>query len=322
MKKLFDLRQLEAFSAVISTGSVTGAAKMIGRSQPVVTRLIQELEADLGFDLFSRHGRRVTPTQLGTSFYREVERLLGDAERTRQRAEDLVSGQIQSIEIAATSSMASCVVPKALKILQNQSMLPLSIRVHTLGPEDVIQLVAARAADIGIASLPLDHPALDVKWIAEAHCVCVLAETHPLAAGQVVALADLRGEDLITLANPYRVLSRISAAIEQQGAKPGRMIRSNSSLSAIQMAREGLGVALLEPHTAMSLPLPGVVVRPLDVPIPYLWGIVVPQGMPESPVLPSLVEAMIKVGGENLPGFRERDVRDIEQILKSVELYD
>ena len=79
-ERLFDLRQLEAFAAVISTGSVTGAAKVIGKSQPVVSRLIQELESDLGFDLFTRYGRRITPTENGVSFYREVERLFAQPE--------------------------------------------------------------------------------------------------------------------------------------------------------------------------------------------------------------------------------------------------
>nr|WP_282960456.1 aldo/keto reductase [Burkholderia cenocepacia] len=51
-----ELHQLEAFSAVMSAGSVTGAGELLGRSQPAVTRQIQELEADLGYALFDRHG--------------------------------------------------------------------------------------------------------------------------------------------------------------------------------------------------------------------------------------------------------------------------
>jgi hypothetical protein len=46
-----DVRQLEAFAAVMSAGSVTGAARLLGRSQPAVTRLIQDLEADIGYAL-------------------------------------------------------------------------------------------------------------------------------------------------------------------------------------------------------------------------------------------------------------------------------
>ena len=112
-ERLFDLRQLEAFAAVISTGSVTGAAKVIGKSQPVVSRLIQELESDLGFDLFTRYGRRITPTENGVSFYREVERLLDDARRTRLRAEDMSARRTErsSAKCPSSSSRVNDVAP-------------------------------------------------------------------------------------------------------------------------------------------------------------------------------------------------------------------
>ena len=145
-ERLFDLRQLEAFAAVISTGSVTGAAKVIGKSQPVVSRLIQELESDLGFDLFTRYGRRITPTENGVSFYREVERLLDDARRTRLRAEDMSARRTESVEIVSTAAMASTIVPSALRILKERGNLPPNVTVRIQTSEAVIQSVASGAA--------------------------------------------------------------------------------------------------------------------------------------------------------------------------------
>ena len=72
----FDIRQLEAFAAVMSAGSVTGAARLLGRSQPAVTRLIQDLEADIGYALLHRSGPRISPTARGLLFHAEVERHL------------------------------------------------------------------------------------------------------------------------------------------------------------------------------------------------------------------------------------------------------
>ncbi|WP_151892011.1 helix-turn-helix domain-containing protein [Komagataeibacter nataicola] len=56
-----DLRQLEAFCAVMATGSMTGGARLVGRSQSMVTRMNAGLEAGLGFTLFHRNGPRITP---------------------------------------------------------------------------------------------------------------------------------------------------------------------------------------------------------------------------------------------------------------------
>uniref|UniRef100_UPI003100ADF6 helix-turn-helix domain-containing protein n=1 Tax=Neorhizobium sp. EC2-8 TaxID=3129230 RepID=UPI003100ADF6 len=60
-----DTKQLEAFIAVMSIGSMTGAAKALGKSQPVITRLIQDLEHDLGFSVLHRNGPRIAPTEQG-----------------------------------------------------------------------------------------------------------------------------------------------------------------------------------------------------------------------------------------------------------------
>ena len=60
-----DIRQLEAFVAVMTIGSITGAAKLLARSQPAISRQIQDLELDLGEALLHRNGPKVTPTELG-----------------------------------------------------------------------------------------------------------------------------------------------------------------------------------------------------------------------------------------------------------------
>src|SRR5690348_13771140 len=92
-----DPRQLEAFIAVISSGSVTGAARMLGRSQPAVTRLIQDLEADLGFELLHRNGPRITPTSRGVRFHEEAERIMTGLRHLRERANAIALERPQAI---------------------------------------------------------------------------------------------------------------------------------------------------------------------------------------------------------------------------------
>jgi hypothetical protein len=90
--QLMELHQLEAFSAVMSAGSITGAGRLLERSQPAVTRQIQELEADLGYALFNRNGPRVTPTHRAFLLYEEVERSLIGLKSIEQRARAIVLG--------------------------------------------------------------------------------------------------------------------------------------------------------------------------------------------------------------------------------------
>ena len=71
--KNINLRQLEAFRAVMQTRSITRASELLFVSQPAVTRLIKDLEASVGFSLFQRLKKRLYPTPEAFSFLEEVE---------------------------------------------------------------------------------------------------------------------------------------------------------------------------------------------------------------------------------------------------------
>ncbi|WP_354343691.1 LysR family transcriptional regulator [Phyllobacterium ifriqiyense] len=304
--RLFDIRQLEAFAAVMSAGSVTGAARLLGRSQPAVSRLIQDLEADLGYALLHRSGPRITPTSRGLQFHAEVERHLASLTHIRERANAIGLDEPISLTIAATPSLAAGVLPRALAAV-SPDLIPRHLHIQALAAENVVQAVLARSADFGIASLPLEHPGLDVHWIADAPCVVALAVDDPLAGNDVVRLADLAERRIITLANPFRLRHRIDEALARAGVVPQRIIDVNSSMTALTMVRVGLGVALVEPATVVGVPLEGIVMRTLDQTIPFLFGAISPAAHPLSPTVAAVIDAARAVALA-MPGCRLREL--------------
>ncbi len=301
-KANFDIRQIETFAAVMSTGSITAAARLTGRSQPAVTRLVQELEAEVGFSLLHRSGPRITPTPNGVRFHREVERALLSLEQLRARVAAIVQGEAAPVSIAAIPALAAGLVPAALAQLGDA--LPGEVQLQSAAAEIVVESVLSGRADVGLTSLPFDHPGLETHWIGEAPCVAVLAASDPLAAGATVALASLAGRRLLTMANPFRLRRRVMEALDGLGITPAACIATNASLNAAMLARAGLGVAVVEPATAYGVVLDGVVVRPLDVAIPFQWGVVTPAGQPPAPLVVALIGALRDVAAGMLPGFR------------------
>jgi DNA-binding transcriptional LysR family regulator len=301
-----DLRQLDAFAAVMSAGSITGAARLLGRSQPAVTRLIQDLEANLGFELLYRNGPRITPTEQGLLFHDEVERLLVGIKHIADRAQAIAKRQVQAIEIAAIPALAAGIVPQALTRV-DQGLVPHQLHLRSSAAEHVVQAVLARTADLGVASLPIEHPGIEVHWIAEAPCVAVLPEDDPLARSRVIDMKALASRPLVTMANPYRLRRRIDEALAQAGVRPERIIDTNASFTALGAARAGLGVALVEPAIAYGTPIQGLAVRPLDIHIPFLFGAFTPFAKPVSPTVQALISALEQVAMETLPGCRHHD---------------
>jgi DNA-binding transcriptional LysR family regulator len=301
----FDIRQLEAFAAVMSAGSVTGAARLLGRSQPAVTRLIQDLEADIGYALLHRSGPRISPTARGLLFHAEVERHLASLAHIRERANAIGLDEPASLTIAATPSLAAGVLPQAIAAVP-PDLLPRHLHVQALAAENVVQAVLARSADFGVASLPLEHPGLEVHWVADAPCVVALAASDPLAESDIVRLADLAERRIITLANPYRLRHRVDEALERAGVTPRRIIDVNASMTALTMVKAGLGVAIVEPATVCGVPLEGIMMRVLDHTIPFLFGAISPAALPMTPTVAALIEAARTVALA-MPGCRLRE---------------
>jgi DNA-binding transcriptional LysR family regulator len=297
----FDLRQLDAFAAVMTAGSITGAARMLGRSQPAVTRLIQDLEAALGFTILRRSGPRVSPTERGILFYEEVERLLQSFRHSREIAQAIARSAPRPLSIAATPALCVGLVPGALAALDTD-LLPDRIHVSAVAAERVVQDVVSRSADLGLATLPFEESGIDVHWVGEAPCVAVMRADHPLAARPMVRLRDLRGHRLLTLAS--RLRQRIDAVLARAHIDIAAIFQSNASATVLAMAREGLGIGLVEPASAHGLPLEGLTVRPLDTFIPSVVGAFSPAGKPMSPTVVALNEALLEQASAVLPGFR------------------
>ena len=302
MTNSIDPKQLEAFAAVMSTGSITGAARLLARSQPAVTRLIQEFEAEIGQPLFLRNGPRVTPTEQGFLLREDVDRALSGLRQVRERAGQIARREPAPLALVATSALALGLVPQALKRLESRHG-PGPVSLRSAAPEQVLHAVLQGAAPLGLSSLPLEHRGLCVHWIGQLPCLAVLPEDDPLATLPALPPAALHSRRLITMSNPYRLRHRLEQSL---GAAHPALIETNSSVNALSLVRAGLGLAVLEPLSARSLPLPGLVLRPLEQPIPFFFGAITrsdrsPATAPEER-LQALVQALLE-SAQALPDF-------------------
>lgn len=300
----------------MSTGSVTAAGRLLGRSQPAISRLLQELEAEIGYPLFARSGPRVTPTEQGFLLYDDVERALTSLQQIRGRAEEIARGQAQPLLMAATSALAAGLVPDALKRIETR-IGAARVQLRSASPEQVVHAVLSGAAQLGATSLPLEHRGLTVHWIGQAPCVAALPEDDPVAQQAVVPVSALAGRRLITMANPYRLRRRLDAALAPNGQMPGTL-ETNSSVNALAAVRAGLGVSVLEPITAYGAPMAGVAIRPIDLDIPFFFGVITPQSQTLTPACQAMADALAQAAADLLPGFVLHDACEHSALLQSI----
>ncbi|WP_308719119.1 LysR family transcriptional regulator [Komagataeibacter xylinus] len=311
-----DIKQLDAFAAVMSTGSITNAARLLGRSQSTMSRAIQDLETNLGFPLLYRNGPRIFPTDQGVQFHAEVERFLMGLNHIKERAEAIALSEVSPIDIAAIPAICASLVPQALVRMTDGDVVPRKIQIHSMLAESVVQAVSSRNSDFGVSSLPIDNPGVDIQWIGEAACVAALPANAPLAKRKKVRLLDLQHHHLIATANPFRLRPRINAAFRAAGLSADSMIDTNASVTALAAVRAGLGVAVIDPVSAWGLPIEGVVIRPLDIDIPFYFGAISSGGRPLSPLLARLSDALRETAAAMLPDFMEHPLSRLEEIMR------
>jgi DNA-binding transcriptional LysR family regulator len=313
----FDIRQMEAFAAVMSAGSITGAARLLGRSQPALSRLIQDLETRLGFALLHRNGPRVSPTRRGILFHEEAERFLTSLKHMQERALAIGQGKPEPLAIDAIPALAAGLLPLVLARLP-EAGLSAQLSLRSSSAEQVVESVLERSADIGVTSLPVEHAGLNLHWIGESECVAAVAASDPLAAGDQLPVACVAERRLITLANPYRLRGRVDRALRQAGIVPRAMLVTNASINAIMAAHAGLGVAIVEPATAYAMPVEGVTILPLDVRIPYFWGVFTVSGKSLTPMMSRFISGLAEVSREMLPRFVQRMPSELDGLRDAV----
>jgi DNA-binding transcriptional LysR family regulator len=264
------IRELEVFVSVMATGSMTGAARQLGIGQPAVTRMVRDLEATIGFELFRRNGPRISPTSKGVKFFENARQLLASFEQVTQRATSLREGRIQSLALVANPAMAAGLVPGMLAALDRHSGLPPKVSLQTMDAEHLAQVLLSGAVDYGACAMPLSHSELDCLCVARAGLVAVLPPDLPTEPLDVALFRQYR---LLSLGNSYRIRHAINAHLAKHGVEPVAELVTNSSLNAIRAATEGLGIALVDCVSARGIAVAGARIVPLVEQIPYEWGL-------------------------------------------------
>jgi DNA-binding transcriptional LysR family regulator len=135
------LRQLDAFRAVVRSGSVVRAAEMLSLSQPAVTKLLRALEEETNLALFDRRSRRLVPTHEARRFVAELDLLFEAAKRVDRLANDMRNSGLGEFRVAAMPSLGADFLPKLLtRFSQAAGSFRVSITVaSSLEVEDLVQ---------------------------------------------------------------------------------------------------------------------------------------------------------------------------------------
>ena len=259
-----EIRQLRYFEAVARELHFTRAAREMRVAQPALSLQIQQLEAELGTQLFDRTTRRVALTDAGRELLPSARRIIAETDDARARLRDLGRLSGGRVTLGAQQSLnASGVVPRLL--VEFRRLHPgIDVVLREESAEQSLSLVAEGALDLTLAMVAESGPGdqLVAEPLLDEPLVLVVGPQHPLAGADEVDVAQLLTEPFIAFnetAGLRRLLARLCA---DAGFQP-RIAYESTSLGSIRaLASAGLGVALL-PRPSVDVPGPPVVPLPL-----------------------------------------------------------
>lgn len=260
---MITLRQIEGFRAVMVTGTVTQAAKMLDVSQPAVSRMISYLEYEIGFKLFTRNNRQLIPTTEGRAFYDEVERSFFGLDRLAKAAEsirDYRRGQVRLITIPSLAP--NLMVDLVARFAKAYPEIAVSIEVQP--SQRVFEWIVSQHCDIGLSTLPIDNPAVEAKPVVRGEAVCILPESHPLAQKQTIRAADLEGETFIAFKANSVFRQLVDEAFLKAQVRRNLLIEARTTETICGLVAAGLGVSVIGPTFPSADRRPGLAVRPFE----------------------------------------------------------
>lgn len=240
------LRTLEIFRLFASTENVTETARLMGISQPAVSQILRDLEAQIGLSLFTRVGNRLQVSAEGREILPDVERLIHQMSHLRTRVDDLRNEKGGHLSIASVPTMIEAIIPRAIAAFRKDRP-HVQLKVGSFTAADVFRQVRLEQADIGLTFLPINDTGVLIEPLLKTAMVCMLLPDHPLAKKKTLTPDDLKDQTIIAQGPetpPGYVLRNF---LESSGLSNMTYLQVNQAGVAQPLAAHGLGIALAHP---------------------------------------------------------------------------
>lgn len=249
-------RQVDAFRTVMQAGTVTEAARMLGVSQPAVSRLILDLEEQVGFKLFRRSGRSLTPTEEARLLADEVRRALSGLERIKDTAAAIRSFRHARLSLITNPTFSNMIAPDLIRRFSIRHP-EASVALEVQASDDTVEWLVTQEFDFGIVPGQIDTPHLNALPLVDQASVCVVPEGHRLAARDRVGPTDMEGECFVSYWPGSRFRFVIDEMFRAAGVERRLQYEARTTDAVRRLVAAGLGVSVIGTIDAPTQSLPG-----------------------------------------------------------------
>lgn len=261
-----DWSWIRTFVAVLETGSLVGAARTLGASQPTVGRHLDGLEEALGLVLFERTRQGVLPTEAAMALLPVSQAMHAEAERFLRIATGRASSPQGTVRLTASKIVSQYVLPPILLSLQRAHP---ELQIE-LVPSDEIQNLLARDADVAIRMVRPTQKELVVRKVNDfgvgTYASCAYLEERT----EEVSIENFDAHRWVGFDRNEAII----AAMRGFGLDKSRedfVARTDDQVLYARLVAEGAGIGFLAHATARQYPQLVPLLPDLDLPSLPIW---------------------------------------------------
>jgi DNA-binding transcriptional LysR family regulator len=292
-----ELRHLRYFSTVATELHFGRAAEKLHIAQPPLSKQIQDLETELGFELFNRTKRSISLTPAGQAFLSEVNQIFQQLDRAIDIGRKTSRGELGQISIGFVGSATYNILPVMLQ--QFRDRYPqVQIELHELTTDRQLVWLHEGRIDIGLIRPPIIGLDFASQIIFQESLVVALPSNHHLARLDTIELSSLATEPFILFPRQLApgLYDPIIAICQSSGFSPQVVQECIQMQTIVSLVSANMGVSIL-PESIQEAQRQGVVYKPIAAPfsidrlakIAIVWRL-----NDDSPTIDRLLELILK----------------------------
>lgn len=295
------LRYIELFHAVLTTGSLTGAAKLLNISQPAASKALQHAEDRLGFALFHRVRGRLQPTEQALALRPRIEGIIQELHHLERLAAGMGRVGAQPLRISCTPALSQSLVPDAVVALR-EAYPDTGAELFTQHSVVMGESLVLHEADIGLTLQSMNGQNLHQRALCSGQ-VMVIAPPGWWSGeelAQPLPIRELTGQPLIGITVRDALGSMLHSHLERVDPAPRVSVWVQTYQLAHALVARGQGLALVDPFTARTRGAHGVQRRPVHPRLDVVLQALYRPDTPLDPVQERFLDVVSKIARQLL----------------------
>ena len=244
-----EIKDLRYFCMVAELEHVSNTADKLGVTQPYITKIINQLEKEIGFKLFEHQGRKVMLNRFGEAFYSYAKKVLLDVDNLFMGMEQMLEQHEQTITILSDAEAYSSDIVLGYKKLHPECNLSFTYATR----KEITEALICGSTNFALTTPPIEtdpHKGILTEVVLTERACALLPPGHRYIGRNSVSLEDMQGEPLVTSPRGAGMRNNIDWIFDMYNYHAKIVCETNNVDLQIKAVMSGMGYAWM-PHMLM-----------------------------------------------------------------------